>query len=201
MAFKSVIKQNKVVDDNNVNQLFVADNTKDYYDGQAVTLDADTWLLAPAVDADEVIFWLCCCDRPNDTLENDYKINVRQPRTWDTFLIKTDFDLEQANIGTYYGIVPEEDDDSNLTGWYLISTDWTQKQWRLISILWDRYGEFEFQRFTNVDAEVEANKVTSWEGAPSTTPAKVGLFYVDIDNDKAYVSTWTSSSSDWTALN
>jgi hypothetical protein len=38
MAFKSVIKQNKVVDDNNVNQLFTADNTADYYDGQAVTI-------------------------------------------------------------------------------------------------------------------------------------------------------------------
>lgn len=200
MAFKSVIKQNKVVDDNNVNQLFVADNTADYYDGQAVTLDADTWTVAPVTDADEVIFWLCCCDRHNDTLENDFKVNVRQPRTWDTFLIKTDFDLEQANIGTYYGIVPEEDDDSNLTGWYLISTNGTQKQWRLISILWDRYGEFEFQRYEEAN-EALAALVTSGDDAPDTTPAAVWLFFVDTTHAKLYVSTGTDSSSDWTALN
>lgn len=155
MAFKSVIKQNKVVDDNNVNQLFVADNTADYYDGQALTIDS--WVVAPVEDEAEVVFGISCCDRESDTLESDYKINVRQPRTWDTFLIKTDFDLEQANIGTYYGIVPEEDDDSNLTGWYLISTDGTVKQWRLISILWTRYGEFEFQRYTEADAWVTTN--------------------------------------------
>ena len=93
------------------------------------------------------------------------------------------------------------DTDSNPTGWYVISTTGTQLQWRLISILWPYVGEFEFERFTVADDKIEANKVTSWEGAPSTTPAKVGLFYVDTDNDKAYVSTWTSSSSDWTALN
>ena len=144
MAFKSVIKQNKVVDDNNVNQLFVADNTADYYDGQALTIAS--WVVAPVEAEDDVVFGISCCDRVHDTLENDYKINVRQPRTWDTFLIKTDFDLAQANVGTYYGIIPEEDSDSNPTGWYLISTDWTSKQWRLISILWTRYGEFEFER-------------------------------------------------------
>ena len=153
MAFKSVIKQNKVVDDNNVNQLFVADNTADYYDGQALTLDSDTWLVAPVVDEAEVVFWISCCDRVSDTLESDYKINVRQPRTWDTFLIKTDFDLAQANVGTYYGIIPEEDSDSNPTGWYLISTTWTCKQWRLISILWTRYGEFEFERVEEPEVE------------------------------------------------
>lgn len=151
MAFKSVIKQNKVVDDNNVNQLFVADNTADYYDGQAVTIAS--WVVAPVTDADEIVLWICCCDRHNDTLENDFKVNVRQPRTWDTFLIKTDFDLEQANIGTYYGIVPEEDDDSNLTGWYLISTDGTVKQWRLVTILWTRYWEFEFERYVEPAVE------------------------------------------------
>ena len=40
------------------------------------------------------------------------------------------------------------------TGWYLISTTWTQKQWRLVSILWTRYGEFEFER---------ADGVIAWE--------------------------------------
>lgn len=148
MAFKSVIKQNKVVDDNNVNQLFLADNTKDYYDGQALTIDS--WVVAPVEDEAEVVFGICCCDRPNDTLESDYKINLRQPRTWDTFLLKTDFDLADSNIGTYYGIIPELDTDSNPTGWYLISTTWTQLQWRLISILWTRYGEFEFERANGV---------------------------------------------------
>lgn len=144
MAFKSVIKQNKVVDDNNVNQLFVADNTVDYYDGQALTIAS--WVVAPVEDKAEVVFGISCCDRVSDTLESDYKINVRQPRTWDTFLIKTDFDLAQANVGTYYGIIPEEDSSNNPTGWYLISTTWTCKQRRLISILGTRYGEFEFER-------------------------------------------------------
>lgn len=199
MAHKAVIKQNKVVDDNNVNQAFLADNTADYYDGQALTIDSGE--VAPVSAAADVVFWICTCDRPSDTLESEFKVNLRQPRTWDTFLLETDFDLADSNIGTYYGIIPELDSDTNPTGWYVISTTWTQLQWRLISILWERVGEFEFQRFTNADAEVEANKVTSWEGVPSTTPAKVGLFYVDTDNDKAYVSTWTSSSSDWTALN
>lgn len=144
MAFKSVIKQNKVVDDNNVNQLFVADNTVDYYDGQALTIAS--WVVAPVESEAEVVFGISCCDRVSDTLESNYKINVRQPRTWDTFLIKTDFDLAQANVGTYYGIIPEEDSSNNPTGWYLISTTWTCKQRRLISILGTRYGEFEFER-------------------------------------------------------
>ncbi len=166
MAFKSVIKQNKVVDDNNVNQLFVADNTADYYDGQALTIDS--WVVAPVTDEAEVVFGISCCDRVHDTLESDYKINVRQPRTWDTFLIKTDFDLAQANIGIYYGIIPEEDAASNPTGWYLISTTWTQLQWRLISILWTRYGEFEFERADGVTAgEISDldDRVTALENA------------------------------------
>lgn len=205
MAFKSVIKQNKVVDDNNVNQLFLADNTEDYYDWQALKIAGGE--VAPVDDEADVVFWICCCDRESDTLESDYKINARQPRTWDTFLIKTDFDLADANVGTYYGIIPELDSDSNPTGWYLISTTWTQPQWRLITVLWERYGEFEFERKTVADAVAETtaealdNLVTSWDDAPDTTPEAVWLFFVDTTHAKLYVSTWTTSSSDWTILN
>lgn len=199
MAHKAVIKQNKVVDDNNVNQAFLADNTQDYYDWQALTIAG--WEVAPVAAAEDVVFWISCVDRPSDTLESDYKVFLRQPRTWDTFLLETDFDLADSNIGTYYGIIPELDTNSNPTGWYVISTTWTQLQWRLISILWERVGEFEFQRFTNADAEIEANKVEEGTSAPTSTPAAVWLFYVDTANAKLYVSTWTSSSSDWTALN
>lgn len=145
MAHKAVIKQNKVVDDNNVNQAFLADNTADYYDGQAVSIT--DWVVAPFEGWEgEYVFWICCVDRHSDTLESEFKINVRQPRTWDTFLLETDFDLEEANIGTVYGILPEEDADENPTGWYVASWDATTKQWRLISILWLRCGEFEFER-------------------------------------------------------
>lgn len=43
--------------------------------------------------------------------------------------------------------------------------------------------------------------VTSGSAAPNTTPSAVGLMYVDTVNKKVYVSTGTSSSSDWTILN
>lgn len=148
MAHKAVIKQNKVVDDNNVNQAFLADNTADYYDGQALTIDSG--VVAPVSQADDVVFGISCVERPSDTLESAFKVNLRQPRTWDTFLLETDFDLDDTLIGTYYGIIPELDSDSNPTGWYVISTTWTQLQWRLISILSTRYGEFEFERANGV---------------------------------------------------
>jgi len=37
--------------------------------------------------------------------------------------------------------------------------------------------------------------------APTTTPAKVGLLFIDTTNAKVYVSTGTSASTDWKALN
>ena len=89
MAHKAVIKQNKVVDDNNVNQAFLADNTADYYDGQALTISSG--VVAPVSDEAEVVFGICCVDRPADELELEYKVFLRQPRTWDTFLLETDF--------------------------------------------------------------------------------------------------------------
>ena len=36
---------------------------------------------------------------------------------------------------------------------------------------------------------------------PTTTPAKVGLLFIDTTNAKVYVSTGTSASTDWKALN
>ena len=79
MAHKAVIKQNKVVDDNNVNQAFLADNTADYYDGQALTIDSG--VVAPVSQADDVVFGISCVERPSDTLESAFKVNLRQPRT------------------------------------------------------------------------------------------------------------------------
>jgi hypothetical protein len=42
---------------------------------------------------------------------------------------------------------------------------------------------------------------TSGSGAPSTTPDRLLLFYIDTVGPTVYVSTGTSSSADWTALN
>lgn len=36
---------------------------------------------------------------------------------------------------------------------------------------------------------------------PTTTPAKVGLLFIDTNNAKVYVSTGTTASADWTPLN
>ena len=44
---------------------------------------------------------------------------------------------------------------------------------------------------------VDDIKPTSWSTAPSSTPTFVWQEYVDTTNDKLYVATWTSSSSDW----
>ena len=36
--------------------------------------------------------------------------------------------------------------------------------------------------------------------APTTTPAKVGLLFIDTTNAAVYISTGTTGSGDWTAL-
>ena len=43
--------------------------------------------------------------------------------------------------------------------------------------------------------------IFSGSGAPSSTPAKVGHHYIDILNGRSYISTGTSSSSDWKLQN
>jgi hypothetical protein len=52
---------------------------------------------------------------------------------------------------------------------------------------------------------VDGNNVqlahTVGTAAPTTTPAKVGLLFIDTTNAKVYVSTGTSASTDWKALN
>lgn len=45
------------------------------------------------------------------------------------------------------------------------------------------------------------SKITIGTAAPSITPTSVGQIFVDTTNKKAYVSTGTSSSTDWTILN
>jgi hypothetical protein len=42
---------------------------------------------------------------------------------------------------------------------------------------------------------------TAGTAAPTTTPAKIGLLFIDTTGAKVYVSTGTASSADWKALN
>ena len=53
---------------------------------------------------------------------------------------------------------------------------------------------------TQTDLTWKQDKATSWSWAPSTTPTYVWQVYIDTTNDNMYVATWTSSSSDWTAV-
>lgn len=55
---------------------------------------------------------------------------------------------------------------------------------------------FTFPNQTGVIATI-----TSGSGAPGSTPAAVGQIYVDTSGAKVYISTGTSSSSDWSILN
>jgi len=51
---------------------------------------------------------------------------------------------------------------------------------------------------------VDGNNVqlphTLGTAAPTTTPAKVGLLFIDTTNAAVYISTGTTDSSDWIAL-
>lgn len=42
---------------------------------------------------------------------------------------------------------------------------------------------------------------TQGTAAPTTTPGAVGLVFIDTTNAKVYVSTGTTASTDWKALN
>lgn len=140
MAHVSKIKQCRQVDDNQVNQLFKADETKDYYQGQALLIEDG--VVSPVAAVDDVVFGICETTRGSS--EYGFEVNVRQPRVGDTYTVETDFDLVEANVGTYYGIKP----DGN--GGYQISATWESKQWRLMAVLWPRVGEFEFERADGV---------------------------------------------------
>lgn len=118
MAHVSKIKQCKHVDDNQVNQLFKADETKEYYQGQALKITSG--VVSPVAAASDIVFGICETTRGSS--QYAFEVNVRQPRVGDTYTLETDFDLAATNVGTYYGIIPEEDTDSNPTGGYLIST-------------------------------------------------------------------------------
>lgn len=43
--------------------------------------------------------------------------------------------------------------------------------------------------------------VTTGTAAPATTPTGIGMIFIDTTNKKAYISTGTASSADWTILN
>jgi hypothetical protein len=76
MAHVSKIKQCKHVDDNQVNQIFKADETKDYYQGQAVKIASG--VVSPVTAVDDVVFGICEEDHESDTYA--FNIHVRQPR-------------------------------------------------------------------------------------------------------------------------
>lgn len=196
MTHVSKIKQCRHVDDNQVNQLFKADETKDYYQGQALKINS--WVVSPVTAVSDIVFWVC--ETTCSSSAYGFEVNVRQPRVGDTYTLETDFDLAAANVWTYYGIKPDGH------GGYQISSTWEKKQWRLITVLGTRVGEFEFERYEEAgaaadNAEALEDLVTSWAWAPSSTPSAVGLFYVDTTNKKLYVSVATTASTDWTILN
>ena len=103
MAHVSKIKQCRQVDDNQVNQLFKADETKDYYQGQALKIVDG--VVSPIEDVDEVVFGIC--EETRGSSEYAFNVTVRQPRMGDTYSLETDFDLDVDNVGTYYGIKPD----------------------------------------------------------------------------------------------
>ena len=53
---------------------------------------------------------------------------------------------------------------------------------------------------SEIDITGKQDKATSWSTAPATVPSYVGQQYVDTTNNKLYVATWTTSSSDWTEI-
>jgi hypothetical protein len=69
--------------------------------------------------------------------------------------------LASTAVGTYYGI------KKTSSGGYQVSTTGESKQWRLITVLGTRVGEFEFQRADGVVdaaiADLDA-RVTVLEG-------------------------------------
>ena len=146
MAHVSKIKQCRQVDDNQVNQLFKADETKDYYQGQALKMVEG--VVSPVEDVDEPVFWIC--EETRGSSEYAFNVTVRQPRVGDTYTVETDFDLDEDNVGTFYGIKATDN------GGYQVSSTWETKQWRLMAVLGPRVGEFEFERYiTDTDLGVE----------------------------------------------
>ena len=146
MAHVSKIKQCRQVDDNQVNQLFKADETKEYYQGQALKIDDG--VVSPVEAVNEPVFWIC--EETRGSSEYAFNVIVRQPRVGDTYSVETDFDLDEDNVGTFYGI------KATTNGGYQVSATWEKKQWRLIAVLGPRVGEFEFERYiTDADLGVE----------------------------------------------
>ena len=82
---------------------------------------------------------------------------------------------------------------------YLLLLQWSAdneaRQWKVVD------AESVLTSNDESDHEAISNLVTTGEDAPDTTPEKAGLFYVDTEHLKLYVSTWTSSAVDWVAVN
>ena len=137
MTHVAKIKQCRHVDDNQVNQLFKADETSNYYQGQALTIDDG--VVAPVKAVDEAVFGICETTRESDSYA--FEVTVRQPRMGDTYTIETDFNLASTDVGTFYGIAPDGH------GGYVVSASGEAKQFRLMAVLGPRMGEFEFNRY------------------------------------------------------
>lgn len=82
---------------------------------------------------------------------------------------------------------------------YLLQLEWSAdneaRQWKVVE------ADSVLTSNDESDHTAISNLVTTWEEAPSTTPSASGLFYVDTEHLKLYVSTWTSSYADWVAVN
>ena len=94
MAHVSKIKQCRQVDDNQVNQLFKADETKDYYQGQALRIVDG--VVSPVEEVDDVVFGIC--EETRGSSEYSFNVIVRQPRMGDTYTVESDFDLEEESV-------------------------------------------------------------------------------------------------------
>ena len=140
--FKSVLKQNKVSSENNVNNIYRADPTQSYYPGQALKMDDATGLVKPVSAVGDKVFGICETEMDATTLDPKFEVVVRQPRQYDTYKIVSDFKLTQAHVGDAFGIIPE----SGATGGYVVSASGTSKQFVLVTILSDNLGEFEFNK-------------------------------------------------------
>ena len=84
----------------------------------------------------------------------------------------------------------------------LIITKLILKESRLTAI--DSYGDtltFYTQVTDRINSDTYFVEYTQGTSAPSTTPSRIGLLYMDTSANKLYFSSGTSSSSDWTIVN
>lgn len=62
-------------------------------------------------------------------------------------------------------------------------------------------GNLAQRTLTETQTDLGIRSTTTGTAAPTTTPTQIGQWFIDTTNKKAYVSTGTSSSSDWIIVN